>query len=96
MLPDKQLIKILTKTKILPKDAIEQAVKDAQEQNKHLDAFVLEKKLVEEEPLFQAIAKFYNVPFIDLKNKAIRKDILEIVPEPIAENHHIIAFDKDD
>ena len=96
MLPDKQLIKILTKTKILPKDAIEQAVKDAQEQNKHLDAFVLEKKLVEEEPLFQAIAKFYNVPFIDLKNKAIRKDILEVVPEPIAENHHIIAFDKDD
>lgn len=96
MLPDKQLIKILTKTKILAKDAIEQAVKDAQEQNKHLDAFVLEKKLVEEEPLFQAIAKFYNVPFIDLKNKAIRKDILEIVPEPIAENHHIIAFDKDD
>ncbi|MEK7130124.1 MAG: GspE/PulE family protein [Patescibacteria group bacterium] len=96
MLPDKQLIKILTKTKILPKDAIEQAIKDAQEQNKHLDAFILEKKLVEEEPLFQAIAKFYNVPFIDLKNKAIRKDILEIVPEPIAENHHIIAFDKDD
>ncbi len=96
MLPDKQLIKILTKTKILAKNAIEQAIKDAQEQNKHLDAFVLEKKLVEEEPLFQAIAKFYNVPFIDLKNKAIRKDILEIIPEPIAENHHIIAFDKDD
>lgn len=96
MLPDKQLLKILEKTKIIAKEALDQAVKDAQEQNKHLDAFILEKKLAEEEPLFQSIAKFYKVQFIDLKNRVIRKDILEIIPEPIAENHNIIAFDKDD
>lgn len=96
MLPDKQLIKILTKTKILAKNTIDEAIKESQEQNKHLDAYILETKLVEEEPLFQAIAKYYEVPFTDLKNRVIRKDILEIIPEPIAENHHIIAFDKDD
>ncbi|HLD00023.1 MAG TPA: ATPase, T2SS/T4P/T4SS family [Patescibacteria group bacterium] len=96
MLPDKQLLKILAKTKIIPAATVTQAQTDAQEQNKHLDAFILEKKILEEEPLFQAIAKYYSVPFTDLKNRVIRKDILEIIPEPIAENHHIIAFDKDE
>ena len=45
--------------------------------------------------LYENAASFYGVPFIDLKNQSIRKDVLFMVPEPIAATHNIIAFDSD-
>lgn len=41
------------------------------------------------------MADFYKLPYIDLEDKAIRRDILTLIPEQIATTHEIIAFDKD-
>ncbi|MBI5465884.1 MAG: type II/IV secretion system protein [Candidatus Kerfeldbacteria bacterium] len=60
-----------------------------------LEEYLLKKHLVTEEVLYETVAKHLNLPFIDLKNSVIRKDVLMAVPEPIAQAHQIIAFDQD-
>lgn len=61
-----------------------------------LEEYLLKKHIVTEEVLYETVAKHLGLPFIDLKNAIIRKDILMAIPEPIAQAHGIIAYDRDD
>jgi type IV pilus assembly protein PilB len=59
-----------------------------------LETFLLQNKIIAEEKLYQAAAEYLKMPYADMKNIIIRKDILFLVPETIAETHKIIAYDK--
>lgn len=61
-----------------------------------LEEYLLKKHVVTEEVLYETVAKHLGLPFIDLKNAIIRKDVLMAIPEPIAQAHGIIAYDRDD
>ena len=37
-----------------------------------------------------------GIPFVSLKDKKIDFDVLSMIPEPVARNHNIIAFKKND
>lgn len=56
--------------------------------------FLLEKKVVEEGKLQQLKSDHYGVPIIDLRNEQIQPEILNLVPEPIAHHHRLVAFAK--
>jgi type IV pilus assembly protein PilB len=91
-----QLKKILLKTEILTDEQFQQYLKEAKEKNKKLESYLLEKKAVTPMMLYESAATYYKIPFIDLKTQTIRKDVLFMVPEPIATSHSIIAFDAND
>ena len=57
-----------------------------------LEEYLLEK--MPEETLFRLAADYFKVPFVDLKGVQVRKDFLDLVPEPIATTHEIVPFDK--
>jgi type IV pilus assembly protein PilB len=95
MFNDKQLEKILVKSEILMKDKFLELAQEAQKLGKKTENYLIEKKLLTPLLLYENAASFYKLPFIDLKNQTIRKDILFIIPEPIASTHQIIAFDSD-
>jgi len=59
-----------------------------------LEEYLLEK--MPEETLFRLVADYFKVPFVDLKGVQVRKDFLDLVPEPIATTHDIVPFDKGD
>ncbi len=61
-----------------------------------LEEYLLKKHVVTEEVLYETVAKHLGLPFIDLKNTIIRKDVLMAIPEPIAQSHQVIAYDRDD
>jgi type IV pilus assembly protein PilB len=94
MLDDKDLKKILIKEKILTNDEFAKFLKEAVKKEKPLVDYLVENKIVVEETAYDALAKFYKLPFLTFKDEIIRKDILEIIPEPIASAHMIVAFDK--
>jgi type IV pilus assembly protein PilB len=96
MLSDKQLEKIIVKSEILAKEKFLELAKEAQKLGKKTENYLFEKKYLTPLVLYENAAAFYKLPFIDLKNQTIRKDILFIVPEPIASTHQIIAFDAND
>jgi len=96
MFTKKQLEKILTKTEILSKEQFSKYVEEAKAKGKKLENYLSEKKVVSPMVLYENAASFYKLPFIDLKNQTIRKDVLFTVPEPIATTHSIISFDATD
>jgi type IV pilus assembly protein PilB len=96
MLDDKDLKKILVKEKIVTDDEFAKHLKEAAKKNVALIDYLINNKIVAEETAYEALAKFYKLPFLTFKDETIRKDILETVPEPIAQTHLIAAFDKND
>jgi len=95
MISSEKLKEILSKQDILEKSKLDTAFKEAKKSQQDLFSYLLENKLVGADLLFEQIAIFYKLPLVDLKNQNIRKDILFLIPEPIAQTHEIIAFDQD-
>ena len=89
-----QLKLFLLDSNLVPKEALEQAAREAQEKGQNLGALLLEKKLLDE-PAFQKVyAYILGIPFVDLSKETIPIEILQIVPELIAKKYNIVAFEK--
>ncbi len=90
----------LTKAMLASKTLTASELKDLKEKLKtdklSLEEYLIKNKVATEQVLYETVAAHLKLPFIDLKNQTIRKDILLAIPEPIAEAHEIIAFDKDE
>ena len=93
MFSDKQLKNILTKAEILNVEKFDSLLLEARQNGKRMEFFLIEKKIITPLVLYENAAAYYKIPFIDLKNQTIRKDILFLIPEPIATTHNIIAYD---
>jgi len=90
------LKKILLNADILNEDRYNKLADEAKAKGKKIESFLIEKKIISSTVLYEAAANYFKIPYIDLKNQTIRKDILFLVPEPIATSHQIISFDADD
>ena len=62
--------------------------------NKTLEEVLYTEGLAEEGDLYQKIADYLNVPFINLKGREIKKEVLALIPGPVAGTHQVVAFDK--
>ncbi len=96
MFTNKQLEKILIKAESLTKEQFKKYADEAKAKGKKLENYLNEKKVITPAVLYENAASFYKIPFIDLKNQTIRKDVLFTVPEPIATSHNIISFDANE
>ena len=96
MFTNKQLEKILIKAESLTKEQFKKYADEAKAKGKKLENYLNEKKVITPVVLYENAASFYKIPFIDLKNQTIRKDVLFTVPEPIATSHNIISFDANE
>ena len=96
MLSNQQLKKISEKSDIMPPEEFEKFSKEAEKYGKTLENYLIEKKITTSNSLYENAANYFNVPFINLKDQVIRKDVLFNIPEPIATTHQVIAFAIDD
>lgn len=94
MIHEKKLLKILTEGRLLTAPQVEKATIDARSKNLPLDEYLIQSNLVSESILYEGLAKIANLPFIDLKNQIIRRDILQLLPEPLVQVHNIVVYDK--
>ncbi|MFA5954691.1 MAG: ATPase, T2SS/T4P/T4SS family [Patescibacteria group bacterium] len=95
MFTDKQLVKILDSTGAFPSADIQKYKSEADEKRLPLENYLISKRLISEDSLYENAATVYKVPFIKLGGKPIRKDILFLVPEPLAKHYQIIAYDTE-
>ena len=70
------------------------ALKECENQGKKLGDILVEKKLISEVQLRKLYAYILGIPFVDLAKEIVPTDILQIIPEPIAKKHKIVAFEK--
>ena len=80
MFTKEQIKNILNKSNILSAENFEEMNKEAEKDKKNIESYLIEKKIITQQTLYEEAAKYFNIPFINLKEKTIRKDILLSVP----------------
>jgi type IV pilus assembly protein PilB len=94
MFRDSLVQDVLLEAEILTPQQIEEASQKAKEKNEALEHYLESNKLVLESMLSEAVASHYHLPFVDLRNQNVRKDILHLLPESIAQTHLILPYDQ--
>jgi type IV pilus assembly protein PilB len=92
---DEKLLKeILVDSNLVSEKDFNLAKKEAVEKNLNLEDLLIEKGLISDEELGQLMADKIGFPFVNLRKIKLNSEILEIVPEIVAEKKGIIVFDK--
>ncbi len=90
----KQLKEFLVDADLVEEKTINDAMKLAAETKRPLSDILLKQKVVTEENLRKMYAYILGIPFVDIEKEIIPKEILQLVPEPIARKNNIVAFQK--
>jgi len=90
-----QLKKVILDSKLISRSELEELVKKSKTKNQKLGNLLLSNGKISEADLRRMEAFTLGIPFVSLMDKKINTNILSLIPEPIARNHNIIAYDKD-
>ena len=92
---DQQLKSFLLDTDLIDKKKLEEAFKKSLKSGEKLEEVIIKDKLVPRDKINKLKAYVLGIPFIDLSKEDIPKGVIEIIPEPVARKHQIVAFKKD-
>ncbi|MEK7154611.1 MAG: GspE/PulE family protein [Patescibacteria group bacterium] len=95
ILPNDQLASFLVKNKLVEEKAMADAVAYATGSNILLEDAVLEKGLLSDEKLGQALAVYFKMPFINLTKVAIPQDVIDLIPDRVMRRQKAVAFARD-
>src|SRR3989339_155596 len=95
MLLPKTLKTILKKYELGDTTSIDAAQAKAEKMNKSLEEILVGDGIINETDLYEKAGDFLKVPYISLKGKEIKKEILNLIPGPVAGTHQVMAFDKE-
>ncbi len=96
MLSQEQIKNILDKASIMPAKEFDKFAQEAAKAGKKIENYLVEKKIITANTFYESAASYFNIPFINLKDQIIRKDILMSIPEPIASTYRLITFAADE
>lgn len=91
----KKLLEFLKQRNLVSSATGEEMMSEVEAAGKTLDEVILERSLINVEDFVKTKAEFLNLSYIDLADKEIPEDIINIVPVNVAEHYRMIAFDKD-
>src|SRR3989344_2890972 len=91
-----QLLRTLVARNVISSVNAEEARMQAQEKKKLPEEVLTERHLVSGEDLTKIKSELLNIPLIDLRGKPIPKKTLMLIPQEVAENYEMIAFDMTD
>lgn len=89
----KTVLQVLLEEGLLPADKLE-ALKKQTTHEREIIEIIVQKGYVAEEDLTKAKSKAIGIPFVDLFGKNISQIVLRLIPRELAENYHIVAFEK--
>ncbi len=93
MLSEKLLQHLLKDTFTIDTKDIKAYEKKAVAAKKSLEQHILDERIVDETDLYTAASKELNVPFVTLKGREMKKEVLNIIAAPLAQTHQLIAFE---
>jgi type II secretory ATPase GspE/PulE/Tfp pilus assembly ATPase PilB-like protein len=96
IIEDKKIMEILVKENYITSDDFKQAKNFADKNQASSIDYLLTERLITRELLGQAVAEFFNVPYVDLKKERMEESVFGKIPELVASSRGVIAFSKDD
>lgn len=92
MLSEKLILQVLKQKYGIKTKELNAHIATAKKQKKTLEQYIIDENIADEIELYTAMADKLKVPFITLKGREIKKEILNIIPVPLAQTHNMIVF----
>lgn len=89
---DTQLRAFLADGDLVSKEKLADAIEIAKKGKTPLEDILLEKELIEKNSLDKLKAYILGMPFVDLSETKIDRDVLELIPENLARRNNIVPF----
>lgn len=97
ILTNEVLKNLILKTQIVDSLILDQIFKDAERMNLDPEKIIIARRIIPAEILYNIIANYLGVKYIDLKSVKIPPKILNLIPEEVVIDKKIIPFNlKDD
>lgn len=90
----KQFASFLLESKLVSKTKLESLEKEAEKRDIPLDDILVSEGVVSSDDLRRAQAHVLGIPFVDLKEQKIDFGTLSLIPEPVARNNNLIAYNQ--
>jgi len=91
---DVQLKRFLVDSGLITQKDLDAAAKRAADEKIQLSTALVNQGSITEDDLRRVESYVLGIPFIALSEKKIDFEILSLIPEPVARNHNIIAYQK--
>ncbi len=91
----KDLLDFLVSRQMLSAATAADILTESQSSGKTVDDIIIQKNLINIEDFIKTKAEFLNFPYIDLADKAIAEETLNLVPVDIAEHYKMVAFERE-
>jgi len=92
----KEFKKFLVEANLVSESKLEELEKIAKEKNAELEDTLLSEGAISDDDLRRAQAHILGIPFVDLKEQKIDFGVLSLIPEPVARNNNVIAYNQSD
>lgn len=79
---------------LVSEQKIDEAIGVSKATGKKLGDILTEQKIITPDQLRQLYSYILGIPFVNIEKEIIPKEILQIIPEPIAKKYKIIAFKR--
>lgn len=89
---NEQLIDFLDDVELVSDQELETAKQRAEERDEDISNALVNGGMLEADELRRVQAHVLGVPFVDLKERDIDFETLSMIPEPVARNHDIVAY----
>jgi type IV pilus assembly protein PilB len=93
---EEKLKEFIEDSGVVSKAYLEEALNKAEKENLGIGEVLVGEGKISEDELRRIQAHILGIPFVSLIGEKINFEILSVIPEPIARNHNIIAFRKND
>src|SRR3989338_7110618 len=91
---EKQLKDFLLDSGLVSKQDVVAAYEEAVGKKTSVGSVLVSQGKLSEDDLRKMQGYILGVPFVDLKNEHLDREILSLIPEPIARSHNIVAFKR--
>ncbi|MFA5128504.1 MAG: GspE/PulE family protein [Patescibacteria group bacterium] len=88
------LLSILLQEKLIDGEKAGVLMEESQKTGKSIEALIDESGQIEEEKLAEVKGKVFNLPYVNLVGREIKYEDLNIIPKDVAENNHVVSFEK--
>jgi type IV pilus assembly protein PilB len=93
---EKQLKEFIIDSGLISRTDLDAAEVEAKKKNVSLGKYLVTSGKMTDDDLRRMEAYVLGIPFVNLKDIKIPFDVLSLIPEPIARNHNIVAFKKNE
>ena len=94
-IPDDQLKQLLIQSHVADEEALAQAESYAKDSGVGLTEALIEKDIITDERLGQALAHYLQVPYVAIAKLAIPSEVVHLIPQRIAKKQKIVPFERD-